>query len=90
MPHRVGHLWEAIGTFENVERAWGVYNQHRPAKLYKKLNHRNFRNIDKFIADPTPRLARGLMSRYGWLVEVDREHILSDAVPLDYVKGKAK
>lgn len=59
-------------------------------KLYKKLNHRNFRNIDKFIADPTPRLARGLMSRYGWLVEVDREHILSDAVPLDYVKGKAK
>lgn len=59
-------------------------------KLYKKLNHRNFRNIDKFLADPTPHLARGLMSRYGWLVEVGREHLLSDAVPLDYVKGKTK
>ena len=59
-------------------------------KLYKKLNHRNFRNIDKFLEDPTPHLARGLMSRYGWLMEVKREHILSDAVPLDYVKSKGK
>ncbi len=59
-------------------------------KLYKKLNHRNFRNIDKFLAHPTRRLARGLVSRYGWLAAVGRERILSDAVSLDYVKGKAK
>jgi hypothetical protein len=44
----------------------------------------------KFITTHDKHVARGLISRFGWLKLVGRENILSDVVPLDYVKGKAK
>lgn len=59
-------------------------------KLYPKLFCRTCRGMAKFVENPTPHLARSLLSRYGWLKLVGRENLLSDVVPLDYVKGKAK
>lgn len=63
--------------------------RHTP-QLYPKLFRRTCKGMVKFITTHDKHVARGLISRFGWLKLVGRENILSDVVPLDYVKGKAK
>lgn len=62
----------------------------RTPQLYPKLFRRTCRGMTKFIKTHNKHVARGILSRFGWLKLVGRENILSDVVPLDYLKGKAK
>lgn len=60
------------------------------SRLYRRLFTRTSHGIDKIADHPSRHTARGLISRYGWLKHIGRENLLSEIVPLDYVKGIAK
>ena len=77
-------LYHLIMGIKNVSECY-----HTP-QLYPKLFRRTCKGMVKFITTHDKHVARGLISRFGWLKLVGRENILSDVVPLDYVKGKAK
>ena len=66
--------WQIAPTAVRPVKLCGFVISDKPTKLYKKTYRRILRNIDKIKEKPTAKLYRSLMSRYGWIKEVDKEY----------------
>lgn len=66
--------WQIAPTASRPVKLCGFVISDKPTKLYKKTYRRILRNIDKIKKKQTAKLHRSLMSRLGWIKEVDKEY----------------
>ena len=70
--------WQIFPTAARGVRIAGqIIYPHRAPRLYRRIDHKLKRNIDKLLSGRCDeRLAQSLASRFGWLKATGKEHIL--------------
>ena len=66
--------WQIAPTAKRPVKICGFIISDNNTRLYKKIYRRILRNIDKITEKPTEKLHRSLMSRRGWIREINREY----------------